>query len=187
MQDVSFTTECLDHELKIAVSIYPSNRLCIFRIMRQEKLSLNSIHSNIKYFIIARSNNIGSALLHMSIIKANHVATGRFIYHADRGLIYISDNFCIALWKSRNFIIWHFSRNIFSRIPINNMCLIPFRDPAHHCNADVMNNELVARTKAKAEGHIVYLSAASWYLADGGYTSMNLQFQDIEKALGLTK
>lgn len=50
-----------------------------------------------------------------------------------------------------------------------------------------MNNELVACTKAKAEGHIVYLSAASWYLADGGYTSMNLQFQDIEKALGLTK
>ena len=59
--------------------------------------------------------------------------------------------------------------------------------PGAKVAADVMNNELVARTKAKAEGHIVYLSAASWYLADGGYTSMNLQFQDIEKALGLTK
>ena len=59
--------------------------------------------------------------------------------------------------------------------------------PGAKVAADVMNNELVACTKAKAEGHIVYLSAASWYLADGGYTSMNLQFQDIEKALGLTK
>ena len=59
--------------------------------------------------------------------------------------------------------------------------------PGAKVAADVMNNELVARTKAKAEDHIVYLSAASWYLADGGYTSMNLQFQDIEKALGLTK
>ena len=59
--------------------------------------------------------------------------------------------------------------------------------PGAKLAADVMKNELVDRTKAKQENHIVYLSAASWYLADGGYTSMNKQFEDVEKALGLVK
>ena len=52
---------------------------------------------------------------------------------------------------------------------------------------DVLANEIVDRTKAKQEGHIVYLNPAAWYLAEGGYQSMNIQFQDVERALGLIK
>ena len=77
MQNVSFTTECLDHELKIAVSIYPSNRFRIFRIMRQEKLSLNPIHSNISYFIITWNKNIGSTLLHIGMDSEHRLSPAR--------------------------------------------------------------------------------------------------------------
>lgn len=52
---------------------------------------------------------------------------------------------------------------------------------------DVLKNEIVDRTKAKKEGHIVYLSPAAWYLAEGGYTSLEIQFKDVEKALGLAQ
>lgn len=52
---------------------------------------------------------------------------------------------------------------------------------------DVLANEIVDRTKAKQEGHIVYLNPSAWYLAEGGYQSMNIQFQDVERALGLIK
>ncbi|MDO5531127.1 siderophore ABC transporter substrate-binding protein [Sutterella sp.] len=52
---------------------------------------------------------------------------------------------------------------------------------------DVLANELVDRTKAKQEGHIVYLTPSAWYLAEGGYHSMNVQFTDVEKALGIAE
>lgn len=50
---------------------------------------------------------------------------------------------------------------------------------------DVLRNELVDRTKARAEGHVVHLTPAAWYLAEGGCTSMDLQLRDVERALGL--
>ena len=48
---------------------------------------------------------------------------------------------------------------------------------------DILNNELVNKTKAAQNGHIVYLTPSAWYLAEGGYTAMNIMFSDVEKAV----
>ena len=48
---------------------------------------------------------------------------------------------------------------------------------------DILNNDLVNKTKAAQNGHIVYLTPSAWYLAEGGYTAMNIMFSDVEKAV----
>ena len=50
---------------------------------------------------------------------------------------------------------------------------------------DVMNNELVHKTKAYQQDHIFYLNSAVWYLSEGGLSAMDLMLQDIEQALKL--
>ena len=50
---------------------------------------------------------------------------------------------------------------------------------------DVMNNELVHKTKAYQQDHIFYLNSAVWYLSEGGLSAMDLMLQDIEQALNL--
>ena len=45
---------------------------------------------------------------------------------------------------------------------------------------EVMDNELVAKTKAAQEGHIVYLTPSVWYLAEGGITAMDVMLSDLE-------
>ncbi len=47
---------------------------------------------------------------------------------------------------------------------------------------DLMDNDLVKRTQAYQNGHIVYLNSAAWYLAEGGYRSLDLMLKDLEKA-----
>ncbi len=47
---------------------------------------------------------------------------------------------------------------------------------------DLMDNELVHRTQAYQNGRIIYLTAAAWYLAEGGYQALELMLQDIERA-----
>lgn len=51
---------------------------------------------------------------------------------------------------------------------------------------DILNNEIVHSMKAYQNNHIVYLSPAAWYLAEGGFGSMNRMFTDIERSLGLS-
>lgn len=48
---------------------------------------------------------------------------------------------------------------------------------------DVMDNELVQKTKAYKNNHIVYLTSTVWYLAEGGITAMDTMLKDIEQAL----
>lgn len=50
---------------------------------------------------------------------------------------------------------------------------------------DILNNEMVDRMQAKKNNRIVYLTPASWYLAEGGVKAMDNMFVDVEKALGL--
>lgn len=47
---------------------------------------------------------------------------------------------------------------------------------------DLMDNEIVHQTRAWQNGHIVYLTSAAWYLAEGGYHSLDIMLSDIEKA-----
>lgn len=50
---------------------------------------------------------------------------------------------------------------------------------------DVMNNELINKTKAYKDGHIFYLNPSVWYLSEGGINALDLMLQDLEKALNL--
>lgn len=47
---------------------------------------------------------------------------------------------------------------------------------------DLMDNDLVKRTQAYQNDHIIYLNSAAWYLAEGGYRSLDLMLSDLEKA-----
>ena len=48
---------------------------------------------------------------------------------------------------------------------------------------DVMNNEIVHKTKAYQENKITYLNSGVWYLSEGGITATDLMLKDIEQAL----
>lgn len=50
---------------------------------------------------------------------------------------------------------------------------------------DVLDNELIASTRAAKEKKIIYLNAPAWYLAEGGVTAMNLMLDDVGHALGM--
>lgn len=52
---------------------------------------------------------------------------------------------------------------------------------------DILDNELVHKMNAFKNDHIAYLTPAAWYLAEGGVTAMNIMFDDVEKALGISK
>lgn len=47
----------------------------------------------------------------------------------------------------------------------------------------IMDNELVKKTAAYANGKIFYLTPAPWYLSEGGITATGIMLGDIEKAL----
>ncbi|MDU8924281.1 siderophore ABC transporter substrate-binding protein [Pasteurellaceae bacterium LIM206] len=47
----------------------------------------------------------------------------------------------------------------------------------------VLNNDLINKTKAAKEHHIVYLNAANWYLAFGGLQSMNAMIDEVQSAV----
>jgi len=47
----------------------------------------------------------------------------------------------------------------------------------------VLNNEIINKTKAARNHHIVYLNAANWYLAFGGLQSMNTMIDEIAHAV----
>ena len=55
--------------------------------------------------------------------------------------------------------------------------------PGAQLAKDVMNNDLVNKTKAAQSGHINYLNSAVWYLSEGGLTATDLMLQDLEQAL----
>ncbi len=48
---------------------------------------------------------------------------------------------------------------------------------------DVLENELIASTRAAKEKKIIYLNAAAWYLGEGGAGSMNIMLDDVARAL----
>lgn len=48
---------------------------------------------------------------------------------------------------------------------------------------EIMENELVQKTKAYQNGTIVYLTPSVWYLAEGGITAMDIMIQDLENGL----
>ncbi|MBE2986957.1 ABC transporter substrate-binding protein [Campylobacter sp. RM12920] len=48
---------------------------------------------------------------------------------------------------------------------------------------EVMDNELVRKTKAFNNGKIFYLSPTPWYLSEGGIRATDIMLSDIEKAL----
>lgn len=45
---------------------------------------------------------------------------------------------------------------------------------------EIMDNDLVKKTQAYNNNHIVYLNPTAWYLAEGGVTSMDIMISDIE-------
>ena len=47
---------------------------------------------------------------------------------------------------------------------------------------DVMDNELVHKTKAYQEGKLFYLNSAVWYLSEGGLSALDYMIQDLEAA-----
>ena len=47
---------------------------------------------------------------------------------------------------------------------------------------DVMDNELVHKTKAYQENHLFYLNSAVWYLSEGGLSALDYMLQDLEAA-----
>jgi iron complex transport system substrate-binding protein len=49
----------------------------------------------------------------------------------------------------------------------------------------VMDNELVAKTQAAKDNHIVYLTPSVWYLATGGISATDTMLKDLEKGLGV--
>lgn len=53
---------------------------------------------------------------------------------------------------------------------------------------EIMENELVASTRAYQDGNIVYLEhPAVWYTAEGGITALDYMLADLEKGLGLAE
>lgn len=50
---------------------------------------------------------------------------------------------------------------------------------------DVLDNEIIASTRAAKEKKIVYLSAGAWYLGEGGVGSMNVMLDDVARGLGI--
>lgn len=48
---------------------------------------------------------------------------------------------------------------------------------------DVMNNELVHKTRAYQESKLFYLNSAVWYLSEGGLKALDYMLQDLEAAL----
>lgn len=48
---------------------------------------------------------------------------------------------------------------------------------------EVMENELVQKTTAYTNSHIIYLTPAIWYTAEGGLTSTGVMLSDLEAAL----
>lgn len=48
---------------------------------------------------------------------------------------------------------------------------------------EIMENELVQKTKAYQNGNIVYLTPSVWYLAEGGLTATDQMLKDLEGAL----
>ena len=49
---------------------------------------------------------------------------------------------------------------------------------------EIMENELVMKTDAYQNGHIVYLAhPAVWYTAEGGITALDLMLSDLESTL----
>ena len=49
--------------------------------------------------------------------------------------------------------------------------------------ADVLDNELIASTRAKKEGKIIYVNPQAWYLGEGGIRSMEIMIDDVRRAL----
>lgn len=49
----------------------------------------------------------------------------------------------------------------------------------------VLDNEIIAKTKAYKESKIYYLNPAVWYLSEGGLRAMDEMIKDLEKALNL--
>lgn len=49
--------------------------------------------------------------------------------------------------------------------------------------AEVMDNELVKKTEAYKNGHIVYLTSTVWYLAEGGITAADVMLSDLEAGI----
>lgn len=47
----------------------------------------------------------------------------------------------------------------------------------------LMDNELVHKTKAHQNGNIVYLTPAVWYMSEGGITAMDIMLKDIEQGV----
>lgn len=47
----------------------------------------------------------------------------------------------------------------------------------------ILDNELVHKTKAYREGRIIYLDPAAWYLTEGGARAMGIIMSDVEGAL----
>ena len=51
---------------------------------------------------------------------------------------------------------------------------------------EIMDNELVNKTQAAQEGHVVHLAnPAVWYTAEGGITALDRMLSDLETGLGL--
>ena len=47
---------------------------------------------------------------------------------------------------------------------------------------EILDNELVHKTRAYQDGHIIYLNPAAWYLTEGGATAMDKILSDVEGA-----
>ena len=50
---------------------------------------------------------------------------------------------------------------------------------------EVLDNELINKTKVAKNGKIYYLNPSVWYLSEGGIKAMDLMLEDLEKALGI--
>lgn len=47
---------------------------------------------------------------------------------------------------------------------------------------DILNNDIINKTKAATEGNIVYLTPDVWYLSEGGITATDIMLKDVESA-----
>ena len=47
----------------------------------------------------------------------------------------------------------------------------------------VLNNDLIKKTKAYQQNHIIYLNAANWYLAFGGLKATENMISELEQAI----
>lgn len=57
--------------------------------------------------------------------------------------------------------------------------------PGARLAQDILDNEMVRKTRAWRHNHVVYLTPSAWYLAEGGIQAMNIMLHDVEKSLGL--